>query len=435
MTAPPRLRVAYLTSTFPSVSHTFVQREVAALREHDVEVHTFSVRRASAAQVLSAADEESLRTTQALLPSTATDVARAHLGALARSPRAYVRTFGAARRYAAPGPRGLLYQLFYFGEAILLWRACRARGVRHVHAHFANNGADIARLARDYGRAADSVPWSWSFTMHGPTEFSDVSRFALRAKASSADFVACISDFARSQLMALVPQEQWDHLSVVHCGVDPERFAPAVAKQERPAAGLRVLCVGRLVPEKGQSVLLAAVERLRAQGTDVEVRLVGDGPDRAVLEARTARRGLSAAVTFLGAVGQDDIAESFAWADVLCLPSFAEGVPVVLMEAMACGLPVVATRIAGVPELVDHERSGIVVAPGRPELVADALASLAADPALREEMGRHGRARVVDDYSSRTAVEPLIRLFRDLAPGARVPLVDVATGPPASGRR
>lgn len=240
--------------------------------------------------------------------------------------------------------------------------------------------------------------------MHGPTEFDDVTRYALAEKVRRARFVAVISDYARSQLMKLVEPAHWRRLEVVHCGVDPAHFEP-VDRSGR-SAPLRVLTVGRLVPDKGQAVLLEAVALLGARGVDVELTLVGDGPERESLQAAAGR-----SVRFAGAVGQDLVRAHYTAADVFALPSFAEGVPVVLMEAMATGLPVVSTRIAGIAELVDHGVGGLLVAPGRAEPVAEALERLAADPLLRARLGRAGRERVVARYDIADAVERLAELF------------------------
>jgi glycosyltransferase involved in cell wall biosynthesis len=389
------MRVAYLTSRYPAVSHTFVLREVEALRREGVEVHTFSVRRADEREVLSAADRREFETTTAILPVSPLRVLRAHGRALAASPAAYLRTLWRAVRLSPGGLRGLVWQLFYFAEALLLQAELAAAGVRHVHVHFANVSADVAMLATGFGRLADGDPrWGWSFTMHGPTEFYDVAAHRLPAKAADARLVVCISDFARSQLMGMLPEAQWGKLRIVHCGVDPSQFAPA-ARQDG-GEPLAVLCVGRLVPVKGQAVLLDAVGRLAERGVPVHATFVGDGPSRPDLERIARERGLP--VTFAGAVGQDEIRRHYGAADVFCLPSFAEGVPVVLMEAMAMTLPVVTTRIAGIPELVADEVGGLLVAPGDAGALADALARLAGDPALRRALGDAGRAAVEAGY-------------------------------------
>jgi glycosyltransferase involved in cell wall biosynthesis len=274
--------------------------------------------------------------------------------------------------------------------------------------------ADVALLATRFGRSARSGPQSWSFTMHGPTEFWDARSFGLAEKVRRAHAVVCISDFARSQLMALVDERHWDKLRVIHCGLELERYRPSDA----PAGErLRVLSVGRLVPEKGQAVLLHAIDALVRRGLDVELELVGDGPSRARLEALVSELGLSDRVSFAGAVGQDEIGEHYRAATVFCMASFSEGVPVVLMEAMASGRPVLATAIAGVRELVRDRVTGLLVSPGRADELADALATVAADGGLRRRLADAGRAHVAANYDIDRSAAELERMFASLVAG------------------
>jgi glycosyltransferase involved in cell wall biosynthesis len=391
------MRIAYLASRYPAVSHTFIQREIAGLRDEGVTIDTFAIRRAQPDEVLSRADEAEARATYALLPVRVTHLLRAHLRALVRHPRGYKDTLAEALRLAPAGARGALWQVFYFGESVLLWDRCRRRGATHVHAHFANVASDVALLATHLGREAGEGPDSWSLTMHGSTEFYDVPGYRLAEKAREAAFVACVSDFTRSQMMLFVEEEHWPKLALVRCGVDPERFAPRGS--DGGAAGpVRILAVGRLVGGKGFALLLDAVHALVERGHDIALTVVGDGPSRAHLHAQAERLALGDRVEWVGALGQDDIRERYAAADVFCLPSFAEGVPVVLMEAMAMEVPVVATRLAGIPELVEDGTSGLLVTPARADELADALGRLAADADLRARLGAAGRRAVLEGY-------------------------------------
>ena len=387
------LYVAYLVSQHPKLSHAFIAREISALRSSGARVRTFSVRPAGPSALLTEADRlEAAQTTVLLAPDRA-PLLRAHLWLLIRSPAAYCRGLAHALRTGPRSARAVLWQLFYFLEAVLLLREMERSGLRHVHVHLANNAADVARTAVAIGQELHGPgSWSWSLSMHGPTEFSDVRGFDLAAKVRSAAFVACITDYARSQLMALVEPEHWDRLHVVRMGVDLGRYpASSAARAARAAGPLRVLFVGRLVPEKGPSVLLDAVDLLRAQGREVELRLVGEGELEGALGGRTE---------LVGPVSQDALPEQYRWADVFCLPSFAEGLPVVLMEAMATELPVVTTRITGIPELVVDGVNGRLVAPGRADLLAEALAWLADDPSLRASLGQDGRRAVLAQHDA-----------------------------------
>lgn len=428
-------RVAYVVGRYPAVSHAFVTREVLALRRAGVPVETVSIHRARPQDTLSEADRVEAEGTYALLPARLGELLRAHLRAIV-SPGAYLSTLTHALRSGPTGVRWRLWQLFYFVEAIMLWRHCRRRGVRHIHAHHLNQASDAAMLAVRYANAAGADPrWTWSFTMHGPNELYDVSRFQLAEKAASAAAVICISDFARSQVMGFAPEEAWSRFQVVHCGVEPTEFDP----DHEPAApaneAFGILYVGRLVPFKGQAILLEAIASMRAAGVDARLTLIGEGPSRQSLERRVHGLGLAAVVTFAGAVGQDEIRAHYAAADAFCLPSFAEGVPVVLMEAMAMRLPVVTTRVMGIPELVDDGEDGLLVRPGRPDDLAHALTRLAGDQELRKRLGCAGRSKVLAEFDVLESGRQLAQIFNALSsatgepeksPSSRHPESDLA---------
>ena len=404
------MRIAYLCSRYPAPSLTFIQREVRALRALGLDVSTFAVRRAAPEEVLSSADREEFERTESLLPVRVGALLGAHVAALLKGPRAYLSTLRRSLGMTTGGARAALWRVFYFAEAILLWRRCERHEVRHVHAHLANVGSDVAMLAAEFGRGT-GADWSWSFTMHGSTEFYDVAEHHLAEKARDARFVACVSHFTRSQMMMWVEREHWDKLHVVRCAVDLSVFAPPARNGDR--GGFRVLTVSRLVLGKGVPLLLGAIAELRAQDLDAELVVVGDGPERAACEREAERLGISDSVRFTGAVGQDEIRAHYAAADAFCLPSFAEGVPVVLMEAMAMELPVVATRITGIPELVEDGENGLLVTPARSDEIAEALARLAASEPERRAMGAAGRAAVGEDFSLDRVAREKASLFAE----------------------
>jgi colanic acid/amylovoran biosynthesis glycosyltransferase len=416
----PACRVAYLVSEFPAVSHTFIARELDALRARGVDAVTMSIRKTPADQLLSAADRAAADATFSVFPLDKPRFAAAHVRAALTRPARYFATLRLALAMSAGGMRAHLWQLFYFAESILVWSECRRRDVRHVHVHFANVASAVALLAAEFGRHDG---FRWSFTMHGYTEFDEVRRYALAEKARRAAFVACISDFCRSQLLKLVEPDWWDKLVVVRCGLDPNevRSLPcrALTSPAPPSdTALRLLFVGRLVSEKGVLVLLRALARLRRRGVEVPAVLVGDGPYRGEFEQAGRRLGVAEQVTFTGALTGARLAPLYREADVFCLPSFAEGLPVVLMEAMANELPVVTSRIAGIAELVDDGVNGLLLPPGRDDVIADALERLAADPELRARWGRAGRERVLRDYDVGRSAALLESLFRSRGAGA-----------------
>jgi glycosyltransferase involved in cell wall biosynthesis len=396
------LRIAYVVGRYPAVSHAFILREVAALRRRGVEVRPISIHRPRPGDLLSQADREEAERTRSVLPARPWALLSALIVALALRPAGCLRAARGAMRMARPGLRGRVWAMFYVLEGLVIWRFCRRDGIRHLHVHHLNQASDatMAAVAVE-GHDADGRPrWSWSFTMHGPDELFDLSAFSVAEKARAASFVACISDFARSQLMALLDPHEWAKLRVVHCGADLVRYVPPEARGRRPGAPLEVLCVARLTPVKGHHVLLDAVELLAERDVPVRVTIIGDGPRRAPLEEDVRRRGLQESVYLAGAVGQDQLADHYRASDVFVLPSFAEGVPVVLMEAMATELPVVATRVGGIAELVEDEVGGLLLPPGRGDLLADALERLAAEPELRDRLGQAGRRRVVESFDA-----------------------------------
>ncbi|WP_394274946.1 glycosyltransferase family 4 protein [Luteococcus sp.] len=403
-------RVAYLVSQYPAVSHVFIEREVLGLRERGVEVHTFSVRKPDPSTLHS----EVMRTEAANTVVLQEDPKALALGN-ARLATGKLKAYATALKQAlGSGELGLkqrTWQVFYLAEAAKLYETMKERGLRHVHAHFANNGADIARLTVALGRAIDGedAGWCWSFSMHGPTEFEEVTAFDLKAKTEQADGVACITDFTRSQLMRMADPVVWPRLDIVHMSVVPERFAPPACREHD--GPLRILDVGRLVPEKGGPVLVDAVEQLRDRGIDVQVRFVGAGALMDRLKTEVAERGLDDRIELLGNRSQEEILAQYHWADVFCLPSFQEGLPVVIMEALSTELPVVATRINGIGELVVDGVTGRLLTPGRADLVADAIAQLAGDAELRQRLGKAGREAVLEGYTTTSTAADMERFL------------------------
>ena len=413
-------RLAYLMSHYPAISHAFVLREVEHVRAAGVDLHTLSIHRSRREELLAQDDRDAAATTFNVLPTSAARLLGAHLDALARSPRRYLSTLALALRTGAPGARERLWHLFYFAEAMVLLRHCRRARIAHVHAQFADSATDVAMLVAHYrrGRSVDGVECAWSLAVHGSVEFYDVTRYALAAKLADAHFAVAISDFGRSQLLRLTDPQRWAHIHVVPCGVDPGVYQPPPERAGSDRAA-EILFVGRLLPGKGLSLLLEAVATLRGRGLDVTATIVGDGPARGAYEADARRLGVTQHVRFLGAVGQDEIRAHYARADLFCLPSFAEGVPVVAMEAMAMELPVVSTRIMGIPELVQDGAHGLLVAPGRVDVLTEALDRLVRSPRERRRMGAAAREKVRADYDvARSALRMRSVLEAELGPAA-----------------
>ena len=402
-------RIAYVCSRYPAVSHTFITREVATLREAGYDVLTVSVRRAKARELLTDYDRQESGRTFAILPSTPLQLVRAHARMFLTSPRHYAGGLWVALSSRPPGLRAALWHLFYFVEAVILAVELRRQRISHIHAHFANVASEVAMLT------AGMLGIGWSMTLHGLADFRNPAVSRLGPKINSAAMVICVSDYGRAQAMLNSDPEMWTKIHVVRCGVDPQRFAPVQTRLEASATGpIRLLNVARLAPEKGHTFLLEAIRRVQHRGFDYVCTIVGDGPQRAQLEAAARVLGIADRVTFTGAVGQDEIGKYYDAADVFVLPSLAEGLPVVLIEAMAHGVPVIATRIMGIPELVEDGVNGLLVVPGRPEALADAVSTLTKDEGMRRRMGAKAREKVCSEFDSRQSTEKLAQLFQNI---------------------
>jgi glycosyltransferase involved in cell wall biosynthesis len=252
--------------------------------------------------------------------------------------------------------------------------------------------------------------FGYSITIHGPDEFYDAKGQYLTEKIQESDFICCISNFARSQLMKLSPYDHWHKLEVCRLGIDPSIFSP-IEFEEEPAI-FEVICVGRLSAAKGQHILVDAIAELIEKGRNVRLRIVGDGVDRNSLENHVQRLHLTNNIIFEGAVNQDKIRELYSNAHIFSIPSFAEGIPVVLMEAMSMEIPCVTTRITGIPELILDGNDGLLVAPSSVEELSAALERLIDDRELRRLIGKNGRQRILEHYDLSTNVSQLGEVFK-----------------------
>jgi colanic acid/amylovoran biosynthesis glycosyltransferase len=409
------LLIACVLYSYPAVSQTFVVREVRELRRLGVEVDTISLREPHRDDLHSDLDREESARTYSLLPLRPLAAVCAHAAALAAGPRTYMGLVVQAVRDGHPGIRGRFISLAGLALAVIVWHRCRRRGVRHVHCHFAGTPSDIASQTARVGNALAAERdggWTWSQTVHGPVEFQNLDSLRLPERVREAAAVFTPSDFARSQILGMLEPSEWEKVRVIRYGLDPSCFA---SNPERPLDDtIEILTVARLVAIKGHAVLLDALAELERRGIAFHATIAGDGPERAALEARAEQLGLADAVSFLGAVGSDIVPSLYQRAHVFCLPSFAEGLPVSLIEAMASGVPVVTTRIMGTPELVEDGVSGLLVAPGRSDLLADALWRVCTDPELRRALADAGAAKVRSEFESTGPMEKLASALREI---------------------
>jgi glycosyltransferase involved in cell wall biosynthesis len=287
MSQPPaNLRVAYMTGEYPRATDTFIQREVAALRDKGVHVDTFSVRKPHDKENVGPETQAERDHTFYVFPPRVGKLAGAHLALLAAAPGRYLRALKTALTVRPPGVKAFVWQLAYFVEAWVVAREVRRRSLSHLHNHFSNSSCSVAMLAAEMGG------FTFSFTMHGPQEFFEPKYWRIDEKIRRALFVACISHFCRSQAMIFGPQDKWDRMHIVHCGVDPALFAAtAFAPARHQGVGNRLLFVGRLAGVKGLPMLLDAVAQVKARHPDVRLTLAGDGPDRGRLVEQANRLG------------------------------------------------------------------------------------------------------------------------------------------------
>ena len=400
------MRIGYLVSLYPAPSHTFIRREITALRTQGLSLETFSVRTPSEAERVSADDRHAFEETFYLLPMPPARLLRSHAEALASNPLSYVRTFGAALKHRVPGVKALGLAVAHFAESIVLARELERRGITHLHNHFANSGASVGFLATRY------LGLPWSLTLHGISETDYPAGNLLGAKLEAADFAACVSHFGRAQALRLLDPRHWHKLFIVRCALDL-RALPAREPRALDAP-VRVICVGRLSPEKGHVGLLQSFARARSRGAQhSELVLVGDGPERQRIEQTIAELGLGSCVHLRGRLPENETLREVAQSDLLVLSSFMEGLPVVLMEGMALGLPVIAPRVAGVPELVEDNVHGLLFAPAAWDELADRLTRLLGDSELRQRLAREGRAKIEREFEITRAVAPLLERYRN----------------------
>ncbi|MBU0500927.1 MAG: glycosyltransferase [Gammaproteobacteria bacterium] len=395
-------RIAYFINQYPKVSHSFIRREILALERQGLAVTRIALRGWDA-ELADAEDEREREKTRYALREGMVPLLAALARALVRSPRNLLSALRLALRMGWRGDRPLPYHLIYLAEACRILPWLREAGVSHLHAHFGTNSAEVAMLVQALGGPP------YSFTVHGPEEFDRPKALRLGEKIRRAAFVVAISSYGRSQLYRWVGHEHWPKVKVVHCGLEPAfHQVPEVPVPEAP----RLVCVGRLCEQKGQLLLIEAARVLVAKGVAFELVLAGDGEMRGEIERLIATHGLQSRIRITGWISGDQVREEILAARCLVLPSFAEGLPVVIMEALALRRPVITTAIAGIPELVRQGENGWLIPAGSVDELALAMeACLSTPPARLQAMGDAGRHRVMERHSVDTEAARLAILF------------------------
>lgn len=398
------MNIAYLVNRYPAASHSFIRREIAAVEAAGGKVTRFSVRATDRDALPDHRDIAEVEKTIVLLSHGGSMLVLGMIKACITSPGRMWSCARIAFAHCNPRPKEWIRRVAYLAEAVLLVRMMKEHSVAHLHAHFGTNPAMVARIARKLGGPP------YSFTVHGPDEFDQPILFDLGGKIADAAFCVAISSFGRSQLMRWSDPEHWPKIEVIRCGVD-SMFIDDISLCPIPEAP-RLSCVARLSAQKGIPLLIEAAAELKREGIPFELTLVGDGEMRTAIEESIKRNNLAGSISITGWASSDEVIGHLNATRAMVLPSFAEGLPVVIMEALALGRPVIVSAIAGTPELVDHECGWLVTAGSVSALVAAMKAALAIPPAQLEALGSIGRSRVIADYDSAKNGADLYRLIR-----------------------
>jgi glycosyltransferase involved in cell wall biosynthesis len=404
---PGPVRIAYLTNVYPKISHSFIRNEILALERMDFAVTRLTIR--TSPDIFSdVTDQDERDHTITLLDGHIMAMLWSAFGRMIRQPRAFLRALGVARSAFIYGTHGLVRCTAYFLEACRLADRMERAGLRHVHVHFGTNPATVARIASRLGAI------SYSLTMHGPDEFDAPERLQLGDKVADARFVVAISAFGRSQIMRWSAPRDWNKITVVRCGSDPLFMHHVTPITDTGLSDSSLICVARLSPQKGIALLIDAAA-IVAKSHAFHLSIIGDGPMRSELEAQIEALDLQDVVTLCGWRDPQNVWREMLRARALVLSSFAEGLPVVIMEALALGRPVIATSISGISELVDRE-TGWIVPAGSVTALADAMiAALDTSTEQLRAMGEIGRERVRAGHDIDENVADLADLLRPLA--------------------
>jgi colanic acid/amylovoran biosynthesis glycosyltransferase len=384
------MNISYLVNQYPKVSHSFIRREILALERQGFHVQRIALRGWDE-KLVDAQDVNEREKTKYVLKEGVASLIFATIKTFVNSPIIFLQALLLALKMAKKSEKSLPYHLVYLAEACKLLAWLKDNQSQHLHAHFGTNSAEIAMLANKLSNI------SYSFTVHGPEEFDKPQSLGLNTTISMAKFVVAISSFGRCQLFRWANFADWEKIKVVHCGLEADFYN--VTAQAMPLKP-RLVCVGRLCEQKGQMLLIEAAKRLRDDSVDFELVLAGDGEMRADVEALINQYTLQNQIKITGWISSEAVRTHILEAQVLVLPSFAEGLPVVIMEAMSLRRPVISTYIAGIPELVKQGENGWLCVAGDIDDLTRAMREALTTPLARlETMGDAAYKRVIERHN------------------------------------
>ena len=396
------MTIAYPVNQYPKVSHSFIRREIAGLQACCLQVARFALR-SCGSELVDEADKLELEKTRIVLGVGIAGLLVNLLNTALTRPVAWLKALWLMLQTSSRSDRNILYHFAYLAEACVLLGWCSKLGIKHIHAHFGTNSTTVAMLCHVLGGP------TYSFTVHGPEEFDAPKALCLVEKIKRAAFVVAVSYFGKSQLLRWCDRSDWSKIHVVHCGVDEIFLSqPHTPVPDTP----RLACIGRLSEQKGHLLLLEAAGRLAAEGLQFKLILVGDGPLRPEIETLTSQLSLQDKVEITGWASNSEVKKQLLAARAMVLPSFAEGLPVVVMEALALGRPVISTYVAGIPELVEPGVCGWLVPAGSVEALTEVMRVTLQHPVEKlEQMGRAGAERVAKQHDAVKEASKLAALF------------------------
>jgi colanic acid/amylovoran biosynthesis glycosyltransferase len=401
-----KFKVAYIMSRFPKLTETFILYEILAVQELGVTIELYPLMREHT-QVMHA-EAVPLVERAHFVPFISSSILTSNIRFMLKHPRRYFGTLWKGMRATWRSLNYFLGILAFFPKAVHMTRLMKQDGIQHIHAHFSNHPAAVAYMLHQL----TGIPYS--FTAHG----ADLHKIQhmLCEKTTDAAFVIAISSYNKDMIIEKCGEAMRDKVLIVHCGIDGKLFHPRT--EEKPGDSFDILCIGSLQEVKGQTYLIEACRLLQNRRVDFMCHFAGDGKDMEKLQAQTSEAGLTDRIQFHGQVTRTQVLELLETADVVAMPSVPtregkrEGIPVALMEAMGSSIPVVASRLSGIPDLVDGEQNGILIEPRNSTEMADALERLYQDPTLRQRLGQAGREKVIREFELNTSAAELVRLFR-----------------------